>query len=199
MNLRLVGDRLPSSRSRRGIDVRRWVTGLASGAVVLASGIIGMAPSSAVACGSATTISTDVRQVSVTSNCDWAVPSGVTVADVIVVGGGGASGSYGDGPSTGPQKLCASNGGGGGNVVLKSGFPVTGKVSVTVGVGGSGGAAGAAGGSSVFGSLTATGGSGGAGVGNTLAAATGTAGGGSVRPSDQAHCRPFRVERPTRC
>ena len=90
MNPRIVGDRFASPRARQGGDARRWFTGITSGAVVLASGIIGMAPASAAPCGSATEFS-GTYTVTVTGNCEWTPPALVTWADVVVVGGGGGA------------------------------------------------------------------------------------------------------------
>ena len=127
-----------------------------------------------------------------TSTCNWNVPSGVSSADVLVVGGGGGgAGTY----STG---VGASGGaGGGGGAYLANAVPLTpsAKMQIKVGSGGTGGittssrpgSEGSQGGDSAFGTLTA-GGGGGGGCGTTssnnvvctnssMAGRSGTAGG----------------------
>jgi uncharacterized repeat protein (TIGR02543 family) len=92
-----------------------------------------------------------------TGSCTWTVPSSVTTADVLVVGGG-ASGSSGIGNVYWPS------GGGGGAVEARSAFSVTpgNSINVVVGDGGAaptiGGAAGNNGAASSFGSINANGG-----------------------------------------
>ena len=180
MNPRIVGDRFASPRARQGGDARRWFTGITSGAVVLASGIIGMAPASAAPCGSATEFS-GTYTVTVTGNCEWTPPALVTWADVVVVGGGGGgSGSYGD-TTAGANTLLAGNGGGGGNIAFSTRVVVVPgtAISVTIGAGGTAGVAGGAGvggagGASNFGALSAAGGTGGQATDTTaLAVKTG--------------------------
>jgi uncharacterized repeat protein (TIGR02543 family) len=93
----------------------------------------------------------------------WSVPTGVTAADVLVVGGGGGAGGAHDNANSG--------GGGAGYVYANATQSVSGTINVTVGTGGTGGIGqslgtprnGNSGGSSVFGSVTALGGSGGFG------------------------------------
>jgi len=101
---------------------------------------------------------------SFTSSGTFSVPSGITSVDVLVVAGGGGSGSA-------EYAHVASGGGGAGGLIFKPGFPVTpgGTVTVTVGCGGAGGGgshcSGGNGQDSVFGTLTAKGGGGGASLG----------------------------------
>jgi hypothetical protein len=106
---------------------------------------------------------------SFTSSGTFAVPSGITVVDVLVVAGGGGGGS-----NTG-------GGGGAGGLIFRPGFPVTpgGTVTVTIGCGGGGNssAPGNTGQDSVFGTLTAKGGGGGGGPGQ-LGVNGGSGGGG---------------------
>jgi hypothetical protein len=107
---------------------------------------------------------------SFTSSGTFAVPSGITVVDVLVVAGGGGGGS-----NTG-------GGGGAGGLIFRPGFPVTpgGTVSVTVGCGSAApgpSTSGTAGQDSVFGTLTAKGGGGGGGPGQ-LGVNGGSGGGG---------------------
>ncbi|MGA1361546.1 MAG: glycine-rich domain-containing protein [Ilumatobacteraceae bacterium] len=59
----------------------------------------------------------------------WTVPAGVTAADVLVVGGGGA-GAWSD--------VIAQGGGGGGGVAQKSALAVSGTYTISVGAGGTG-------------------------------------------------------------
>ena len=110
-----------------------------------------------------------------TSSGTFAVPTGLSSVDVLVVGGGGSGGAQ------------HAGGGGGGGLVFMPAFPVTpgGTVSVTVGDGGAllpNTSAGLTGQDSVFGTLTAKGGGGGAmGPAGTLtqAAQPGGSGGGA--------------------
>jgi len=103
------------------------------------------------------------QSTSFTSSGTFAVPSGVSSVDVLVVGGGGAGGK---GSSQG------GGGGGAGGLIYRPGFTVTpgGTITVTVGSGGgdntSAGGRGDDGQDSVFGTLTAKGG-GAAGCFNT--------------------------------
>ncbi len=86
----------------------------------------------------------------------WTVPTGVTEAEYLVVGGGG-------GGSGGTGGVNFGGGGAGGVVKAASGFTVVPAASLTVTVGAGGTAttgAGNAGGSSVFATITATGGGG---------------------------------------
>jgi uncharacterized repeat protein (TIGR02543 family) len=128
-----------------------------------------------------------------TTICGWSVPSGVTSADVLVVGGGGG-GAGNDTASLG----SAGGGGGGGGAYSATAVPLTPSASVTisVGAGGAGGTYSAGptgnngrqGGTTSFGTLTAGGGGGagcetGAATGvacttASMAGANGTAGGG---------------------
>ena len=80
-------------------------------------------------------------------------PAGVTVADVLVVGGGGGGG-------TGVQSLDVGGGGGAGGVRHTTGFTLAAETTVTVGAGG---AANTAGSDSTFDSITSAGGGKGAG------------------------------------
>jgi hypothetical protein len=106
---------------------------------------------------------------SFTSSGTFAVPSGITVVDVLVVAGGGGGGG------------TSGGGGGAGGLIFRPGFPVTpgGTVTVTIGCGAGGGtsAPGSTGQDSVFGTLTAKGGGGGAGPGQ-LGLNGGSGGGG---------------------
>ena len=98
-------------------------------------------------------------------NYSWTVPTGVTKADVLVVGGGGAGGTSSNG---------AGGGGGGGQVNAQSGTPISGSISVQVASGGTpagtaGTTPGGNGGTSSFTpttgpTISASGGSGGASV-----------------------------------
>jgi hypothetical protein len=101
-----------------------------------------------------------------TSTCNWNVPTGVTAADVMVVGGGGGgAGTY----STGPGG--SGGGGGGGGAYLANAVPLTPSATLQIkaGSGGTGGittssrpgSEGTPGGDSSFGTLTAGGGGGG--------------------------------------
>ena len=110
---------------------------------------------------------------SFTSSGTFAVPSGITSVDVLVVAGGGGGGA---------QNSQATGGGGAGGLIFRPGFTVTpgGTVSVTVGCGGAGVApanTGNTGQDSVFGTLTAKGGGGGRAA--TPANGNGGSGGGA--------------------
>jgi len=99
-----------------------------------------------------------------TATCYWAVPAGVTTADVLVVGGGGG----GAGVLT-TSNNDAGGGGGGGGVLSATAISLPATVSVNAGAGGTGGTAsasrsgnnGAQGSSSSFGTISAGGGGGG--------------------------------------
>ena len=102
----------------------------------------------------------------------WAVPSGVSsVQYLVVAGGGGGGGDYSGG------------GGGGGGIQQGTNFSVSGTITITVGIGGSAGSggsggngtAGGKGGDSVFSTVTATGG----GYGTSSASAANGGAGGS--------------------
>ena len=101
----------------------------------------------------------------------WTTPSGVTLADVLVVGGGGGGGSANDNG--------ASGGGGAGYVYALTDQSISGNITVSVGAGGAGGVGatgqtfqnGSAGGRSQFGSFTALGGGGGFGSYESFAGA----------------------------
>ena len=125
---------------------------------------------------------------SFTSSGTFAVPSGITVVDVLVVAGGG-----GGGGNTG-------GGGGAGGLIFRPGFPVTpgGTVTVTVGCGAGGGnaAPGSTGQDSVFGTLTAKGGGGGAGPGQ-LGVNGGSGGGGGNNSSNPPTCSAGQGTQPT--
>jgi len=125
---------------------------------------------------------------SFTSSGTFAVPTGVTALDVLVVAGGGA----GQGKGTGPQGQGGGGGGGAGGVIFMPTYPVVpaGTLTVTIGDGGAGGPGNRpAGQDSVFGApgnpgkhptgdvLTAKGG--GAGGGCNPAHDGGSGGGGS--------------------
>src|SRR6056300_132125 len=107
-----------------------------------------------------------------TSSGTYAVPSGVTVVDVLVVGGGGGGGNQ------------HGSAGGAGGLIFMPNYPVTpgGTVSVTVGDGGSGGGSGGTPGqtgqNSVFGTITAQGGGFGAGDPRNACVAGGQGGSG---------------------
>ena len=112
---------------------------------------------------------------SFTSSGTFAVPTGITAVDVLVVAGGGGSGRRG-------------GGGGAGGLIFRPSFPVTPGATVTVTVGCGGGPAttqtgpgmrGVNGQDSVFGTLTAKGG-GGSGGAQT---------GGSLDPAEQPNLR----------
>ena len=70
-----------------------------------------------------------------TSSGTFALPTGVTSVDVMVVGGGGGGGVGGVVSS----EVLAGGGGGGAQVALYEGVAISGDVSVTVGAGGTGG------------------------------------------------------------
>ena len=132
-----------------------------------------------------------VNKITQTGSCTWTVPTGVTSADVLVVGGGGgAAGAYGVGFDDG------GGGGGGGGAFQAPAYPLTpgNSISVTVGAGGGGGSSstatnrdstqGTQGSSTIFGLVS--GGGGGAGgyvttnsLANGLAGTAGGGGGGS--------------------
>lgn len=116
-------------------------------------------------------------EVTFTASGNWTVPSGVSLAFVLCVGGGGGGG--GSGGATDAGGLSGSGGGGGGGVgSLVQGFVSLGglgTVPVKVGQGGAGGAAGGStsdgspgsgGGASSFGGLVACGGGLGGGGGS---------------------------------
>ncbi len=93
-----------------------------------------------------------------TGSCFWEVPTGVTAAHVLVVGGGGSA-------SAGIGSVYWPAGGGGGQVVSNLALAVTPNSQITVNVGAGGaatasssGASGNDGWPSVFGSITASGG-----------------------------------------
>jgi len=115
-----------------------------------------------------------------TSSTSWTVPTGVSTAEVFVVGGGGSGGtSYG-------------GGGGGGGIVHHTSYSLTpgNSVTVTVGSGGAGvtnGTAGNNGGDSVFDTLTAKGGGRGGGVTSGTTGAAGGCGGGARYDSSSAY------------
>jgi hypothetical protein len=121
------------------------------------------------------------------SNGTFAVPSGVTAVDVLVVAGGGTGGNQHGG------------GGGAGGLIYRPAFPVTpgGTVSVTVGVGGTGSPSGPSMGAypdgygrdSNFGTLTAKGGGAGIGhIGGNSTPGTATGGSGGGGQSDPGNC-----------
>jgi hypothetical protein len=70
-------------------------------------------------------------------SCNWTVPSGVSSADVLVVGGGGGGGGTGN-------RGWSGGGGAGGDVVSSQTLNITpqSSISITVGAGGAGGAGG---------------------------------------------------------
>jgi uncharacterized repeat protein (TIGR02543 family) len=59
--------------------------------------------------------------------CNWQVPTGITTADVLVVGGGGAGGTTSNG---------AGGGGGGGQVNAQTGISISGTIAIQIGDGG---------------------------------------------------------------
>ena len=143
---------------------------------------------------------------SFTSSGTFSVPAGVTVADVLVVGGGGFGGSQ----APNPQHRAGSSGGGAGGLIFMPEYPVQACGTITVTVGSGGGPAGTAspntvGESSAFGApgdpgltptsevLTAIGGGGGgsayAGQGPYSDGYNGGSGGGSNR-AFPAMCSP---------
>ena len=103
--------------------------------------------------------------ISQTGSCTWTVPSGVTQADVLIVGGGGG-GAGGNSGSTG-----SAGGGGGGGAMVATNYPLTPAtgLSITVGAGGNGGPStsggdstlGSQGGTTTFDQISAGGGGGG--------------------------------------
>ena len=103
--------------------------------------------------------------------CTWAVPTGITSVQTLVVGGGGGGGSDNGG------------GGGAGGLIYDTSVTVTPGASMAVVVGNGGlGATGAStqasnGGNSAFGSLIALGGGGGGSIDNTAGRDGGSAGG----------------------
>lgn len=123
----------PSSSWRRltAIGVATFTT-FASAAII---GLI--APAQAVACPTPSTLPDGSFLVTITSDCSWTVPNGVTSIDLIVVGGGGGGGAN------------AGGGGGGGGVLIQAGHAVTaGDVwAATIGAGGAGGSGGGGNGS----------------------------------------------------
>ena len=130
-----------------------------------------------------------VNTISQTGSCTWPVPTGVTSADVLGVGGGGGgAGGY----NPGSPDVSGGGGGGAGGSFQAASYPLTpgNSISITVGAGGTGGASsssasardstqGGQGLSTTFGSVT--GGGGGAGgytSSNLQNGLPGTAGGG---------------------
>lgn len=122
-----------------------------------------------------------------TANGTFAVPSGVSAVDVLVVAGGGTGGNQHGG------------GGGAGGLIFRPAFPVTpgGTVSVTVGVGGTGSPSSPSQGAypdgygrdSAFGTLTAKGGGAGIGhIGGNSQPGTATGGSGGGGQSDPGNC-----------
>jgi uncharacterized repeat protein (TIGR02543 family) len=117
--------------------------------------------------------------------CNWQVPTGITTADVLVVGGGGAGGTTSNG---------AGGGGGGGQVNVQTGISISGTVAIQIGDGGvaqttASATPGGNGGASSFTRssgtvISASGGSGGASVAVGAVGSPGTTGynggGGSV-------------------
>jgi len=124
-----------------------------------------------------------------TGTCDWTVPSGVSKADLLIVGGGGGGGSSYD--------YGGAGGGGGGQVKSESSYSISGKITISVGSGGAGGnhtsagrgdVNGSSGSTSSIGILSALGGAGGygsrsvpggVGVGGAAATAISASGGGN--------------------
>src|ERR1035441_9804137 len=88
-----------------------------------------------------------------TASGTWYLPDGVTVVDVTCVGGGGGGGGALYSGTLG----AGAGGGGGGFAVRGEDIPVTGNVTVTIGIAGTAGTGaptnGGAGGTSSFGSL----------------------------------------------
>jgi len=120
-----------------------------------------------------------------TSGTSWAVPSGVTQVDVLVVGGG-AGGGGGEYYSAGNIYYYGGGGGGSGVATKCNDQAVSGTVTYAIGAGGAGGysgynyggGGGGSGGSSSFGACSSSGGSGGAGGGNGSTGGAGGSGGG---------------------
>ena len=121
-------------------------------------------PANAAACVPTSTRATNgdtILTFSTVGTCDWTVPTGVTKAQVLIVGGGGGGGD---------SKSWATGGGGGsGGYFQATDLSVSGLISITVGAGGAAGAnntattstsRGSAGGDSAFGTLKVGGGGG---------------------------------------
>ena len=126
--------------------------------------------------------STVIQSTSFTSSGTFAVPSGTTVADVLVVAGGGGGGA----PSPVGSAGMFAGGGGAGGLIFFPAYPVTqGTITVTVGNGGpranaNTGQPGTDGQNSVFGSP----GDPGLGQGGVLTSVGGGGGGGSNNDSN---------------
>ena len=119
-----------------------------------------------------------------TSVCKWRIPTGITVAEVLVVAGGGGGGSSSSG-------FGGAGGGGAGGLIYDDEYTfsedeIANGVTVTIGGGGVGGTKGAgergtSGGNTTFGTLVAVGGGGGgegANGANKAGVAGGSGGGG---------------------
>jgi outer membrane protein OmpA-like peptidoglycan-associated protein len=75
------------------------------------------------------------------SDPSWAVPSGVEMFDLALVGGGGGGGGGLSSGSGASSELAGGMGGAGGEVVVRLGLAATSTISVTIGNGGTGGSA----------------------------------------------------------
>jgi len=117
-----------------------------------------------------TAIEDPYTTVTFTESGDWEVPAGVTEADVLIVAGGGAGGTY-----------CGAGGGAGG-VITATGVALSGSMAVVVGDGAPvpvNNGHGADGNDSTFAGMTAVAGGGGGAYGFGLAGNVGGSGGGS--------------------
>jgi hypothetical protein len=140
-------------------------------------------PAMAAACVPTSTTATNGETIltfSTVGGCDWVVPSGVTKAQILIVGGGGGGGD---------SKVYATGGGGGaGGYFQANNVNISGTITIIIGAGGTGGAnntattstsRGTAGGDSSFGSLKVGGGGGGNSWNYTLGTAALSGNGGS--------------------
>ncbi|MDD3985457.1 MAG: hypothetical protein PHY59_06170, partial [Methanobacterium sp.] len=105
---------------------------------------------------------------------NWTVPAGVTSVDILVIGGGGAGGSCGNGAG------CGGGGAGGFTEILGQALSES-SYNIVVGDGGSGVNPGAKGGNSSFGNIISEGGGRGGGFysGSHIASQSGGSGGGA--------------------
>ncbi|CAN2158799.1 Listeria/Bacterioides repeat [Candidatus Nanopelagicaceae bacterium] len=140
-------------------------------------------PAMAAACVPTSTTATNGETIltfSTVGGCDWVVPSGVTKAQILIVGGGGGGGD---------SKAWQTGGGGGaGGYFQANNVNISGTITIIIGAGGTGGAnntattstsRGTAGGDSSFGSLKVGGGGGGNSWNYTLGTAALSGNGGS--------------------
>jgi hypothetical protein len=153
------------------------VVSVAYGQTQITSGSIAAVPSSAVLQYKLPQLRPGFSTIQAfTVSGSFVVPVGVSLAKVMVIGGGGAGGTH--------STLAAGGGGAGGQAIkIVSGLTAGSVVPITVGAGGaasSSPATGGSGGTSSFGTyVSATGGSGGVG-GAVLATSAGGAGGAGV-------------------